>query len=57
MENQILLNILSLLRPTDTKFSIWIGYIKRQLGIATYVFVNKVKVNVAKKIFSVQIIT
>jgi len=37
-----------LLRPDDTNFSIWVGYIKWQLGIATLVSVMNVKVTVAK---------
>ena len=49
IENQFLLNILSLLRPFDTKFIIWIAYIKWQLGIATQVYVIKVNVTVAEK--------
>jgi len=37
-----------LLRLIDTKFSIWVAYIKRLLGIATQVAVIKVNVTVAK---------
>ena len=32
----------------DTKFDVWVAYIKRQLGIRTQVSVIKVKVTVAK---------
>jgi hypothetical protein len=39
---------LSLLWPIDTKLGVWIGYIKRQLGIANQVSVIKVKVTVTK---------
>jgi len=46
--NQFLLNILNLLRRFNTKFSIWVAYIKWQLGIATQVSVIKVKDTVAK---------
>jgi len=38
-----------LLWPIDTKLSVWVAYIKRQLGIATQVSVIKVKVTVTKK--------
>jgi hypothetical protein len=40
-------NNLNLLRHIDTNFSVWVAYIKMQLGIATQVSVNKVKVTVA----------
>jgi hypothetical protein len=46
-------NNLSLLRPIDTKFSMRVAYIKTQLGIATQVSVNKVKVTVPYKRYSV----
>ena len=39
-------NNLSLRWPIDTKLAVWVAYIKRQLGIATQVFVIKVKVTV-----------
>jgi len=42
------LNNLSLLWPIDTKLAVWLAYIKRQLGIATQVYVIKVKVTVTK---------
>jgi len=38
----------SLLRPIDTKLAVWVAYIKTQLGIATQVYVIKVKVTVTK---------
>jgi hypothetical protein len=38
----------SLLWPVDTKFSVYVAYTKRQLGIATQVSVIKVKVTVTK---------
>jgi len=37
-----------LLCPIDTKLAVWVAYIKRQLGIASQVFVIKVKVTVTK---------
>jgi hypothetical protein len=37
-----------LLWPIDTKLGIWVGYIKRQLGIATQMSVVKVKVTDTK---------
>jgi hypothetical protein len=40
---------LSLLWPFDTKLGVWIGYIKRQLGITTQATVIKVKVTVIKR--------
>jgi len=43
------LNNFSLLWPIDTKLAVWVAYIKRQLGIATQMFVIKVKVTVTKK--------
>jgi len=39
---------LSLLWPIDTKLAVWVAYIKTQLGIATQVYVIKVKVTVTK---------
>jgi len=42
------LNNFSLLWPIDTKLGVWVAYIKPQLGIATQVYVNKVKVTVTK---------
>jgi len=42
------LNDFSLLRPIDTKLAVWVAYIKRQLGIASQVYVIKVKVTVTK---------
>jgi len=38
----------SLLWLIDTKLTVWVAYIKRQLGIATHVSVIKVKVTVTK---------
>ena len=46
IEIQFPLHHLSLLRPIDTKFSIWVAYIKRHLGIAYQV--PRIKVTVAK---------
>jgi len=37
-----------LLWPFDTKLAVWVAYIKTQLGIATQVYVIKVKVTVTK---------
>jgi len=37
-----------LLWPIDTKLGVWVAYIKRQLEIATQVYVIKVKVTVTK---------
>ena len=37
-----------MLWPIDTKFGVWVAYIKAQLGIATQVYVIKVKVTVTK---------
>jgi len=48
MEILFLLNNFSLLWPIDTKLAVWVAYIKTQLGIATQVFVIKVKVTVTK---------
>jgi len=48
IEIQFLLNNLSLLLPIDTKPTVWVAYIKTQLGIATQVSVVKVKVTVTK---------
>jgi len=42
------LNNFSLLGPIHTKLVVWVAYIKTQLGIATQVFVIKVKVTVTK---------
>ena len=42
------LNNFSLLWPIDTKFAVWVAYIKKQLGFATQVSVIKVKVTVTK---------
>jgi len=42
------LNNLSLLWPIDTKLAVLVAYMKRQLGIATWVPVIKVKVTVTK---------
>ena len=47
IENQFLLNNLSLLGPIHTKFSICVVYIKRRFGISARMSVNKVKVTVA----------
>jgi len=44
IEIQFLLNNFSLLWPIDTKLGVWVAYSKTQLGIATKVFVIKVKV-------------
>jgi len=48
MKIQFPLNSFSLLWPFDTKFGVWVAYIKTQLGIATQVYVIKVKVTVSK---------
>jgi len=48
IEIQFLLNNFSLLWPIDTKRAVWVAYIKRQIGIATHVYVIKVKVAVTK---------
>jgi len=48
MEIQFLLNNFSLLWPVDTKHGVWVAYVKMQLGIATQVYVIKVKVTVTK---------
>jgi len=48
IEIQFLLNNFSLLWPIDTKLAVWVAYINTQLGIATHVFVIKVKVTVIK---------
>ena len=42
------LNNFSLLWPVDTKLTVLLAFIKRQLGIFTQVFDIKVKVTVAK---------
>ena len=47
-EIQFVLNNFSLLWPMDTKLDVWVAYIKTQLGIATQVYVIKVKVTVTK---------
>jgi len=46
IEIQFPLNNFSLLWPIDTKLGVWVAYIKMQLGIATKVYVIKVKVTV-----------
>jgi len=48
IEIQFQLNNLSLLWPIDTKLGVWVAYIKTQLGIATHVYVIKVKVTIIK---------
>jgi len=48
IEIQFPLYNFSLLWPIDTKLGVWVAYIKRQLGIATQVYVIKVNVNVTK---------
>jgi len=48
IEIQFALNNFSLLWPIDTKLSVWVAYIKTQLGIATQVYVIKGKVTVTK---------
>jgi len=45
---QFPLNNFSLLWLIDTKLTLWVAYIKTQLGIATQVSVIKVKVPVTK---------
>jgi len=35
-----------LLWPIDTNLGVWVAYTKTQLGIATHVYVIKVKVNI-----------
>jgi len=50
-------NNFSLLWHIDTKLAVWVAYIKRQLGIATQVYVIKVKVTVTKNRFSFRSIT
>jgi len=45
---QFPLNNFSLVWPIDTKFAVWVAYIKTQLQIATQVSVIKVKVTVTK---------
>jgi len=45
---QFPLNNFSLLWLIDTKLGVWVAYNKTQLGIATQVSVNKVKVTVTK---------
>ena len=45
-----MLNNFSLLWLIDTKLGVWVAYIKTQLGIATQVYVIKVKVIVTEKI-------
>jgi len=39
---------LCLLWPIDTKLAVWVAFIETQLGIATQVYVIKVKVIVTK---------
>jgi len=46
IEIQFPINNFSLLWPIDTKLAVWKAYIKTQLGIATQVYVIKVKVTV-----------
>ena len=41
----------SLLWPIDTKLAVWVAYITTQLGIATQVYVIKVKVTVTSDFF------
>jgi len=48
IENLFPVNNLSLLRPIDAILCVLIVYAKRQPGIATQMFVIKVKVTVAK---------
>jgi len=48
IEIQFPLYNFSLLWPIDTKLSVWVAYVKTQLGIATQVSVIKVKINVTK---------
>jgi len=48
IEIQFPLNNFSLLWPIDKKLGVWVAYIKTQLGIATLVYVIKVKVTVTK---------
>ena len=55
IEIQFPLNNFSLLRPIDTKLGVWVAYIKTQLGIATQVYVIKVKVTVTKNRNSVSL--
>jgi len=45
---QFPLNNFSLIWPIDAKVAVWVAYIKSQLGIATQVYVIKVKVTVTK---------
>jgi len=49
------LKTFSLLWPIDTKLTVWVAYIKRQLGIATEVSKIKVKVTVTKNRNSVSV--
>jgi hypothetical protein len=55
-EIQFLLNNFSLLWPIDSKLSVWVGYIMRQLGIATKVSVVKVTVTKNRNSVSAQIL-
>jgi len=48
IEIQFLLNNFSSLWPIDTKPSVWVAYIKTQLGIAYQVTLIKVKVTITK---------
>ena len=57
IETQFPINNFSLLWPIDTKLGVWVAYIKTQLGIATQVYVIKVKVTVKKMKFSFRSIT
>jgi len=47
-EIQFPLNNFSLIWPIDTKLGVWVAYINTQLGIASQVYVIKVKVTVTK---------
>jgi len=38
-----------MLWPIDTKFVVWVAYIKTQLGVATQVSAIKIKVTFSKK--------
>ena len=49
IEIQIPLKNFSLIWPIDTKLGVWLAYIYTQLGIATQLYVVKVKVTVTKK--------
>ena len=48
-ENPFMLNNLSFILSNDARrHSLWVAYMKRQLGIANQVFVIKVRITVAK---------